>query len=1281
MPHLLFAFANDLEQGHRYLRELSRERQGLEAALKLAEQMGLCRRKYLYDATPASIMDAFQQHAGEVAIFHYGGHAGSFDLLLQNEEGGNEAVGGEGLVSFLGRQQGLQLVFLNGCHTEQLATRLLEGGVPAVIGTHTAINDRMATRLAIRLYQGLGSGLTIERSFLDAVDSIRMSPQGSNIRSLYWEGMTTHLPGDVPWSLQHAPGRENALQWSLALNDPLLGLPDLPADIALPEQPFVFFQRYRREHAPVFFGRSQHIRALYDRIEQMGSPPVILLHGQSGAGKSSLFEAGLLPRLEARYITLYIRHEQSLIRSLNKALKELGDVYLGREIPEEGSGLNKEALRTLLAQLDEVLREGDSATDPELQQDLRTLSGLRRLADTEGETVARSSRLADDASPSARWRWIEAAAGRPLVVVLDQVEEAFHAEAESGDWARFVQVLVEIFENPEKTPQGKLILSYRKEYHPEVLTGLKAVGIPRHEIFLPVLTRPEAEEIVSGLANPLRRDLRQTYQVDVEAELPPLIAADLLRDASASVAPVLQILLTHMWEKVGPLDPGRRIFSETLYLDLKQQGLLLRDFFLQQEALLRQGFPEEVALGLHLDLLWHHTTSAGTSRSHHREEVLNTYQTKSERILALIHACEQGFLLRSEDDFWALAHDTLAPVVREAYEHADLPGQRARRMLEGRLQGTESPENLSDLVLDRLDLAQVHAGKNGMRDWTESETALVKASESREQKRKRGIYLVRTAILVLLLGIVGVGLYSWQQGQLLLASREQVTQVADSLGRVELQLDQSAQSLDQTTDALAQRAAEIQERDSQLTDLNLSLIEKQAAVRKTDAIARAQAALNALGREDKYGALQEALAAYQLAPEEPLVLRSLLTAANYPAWLYRQWNAWPKALPLDKKGSNACRDQLSDVTFSNEVTVRNSAGDPLFVRKFSGFIEQAAFVEGTCDLLAVEIGDGQKYLFRYDRKPPIRQGSPSGSVRSLAWDDSRQTLLWASQAKGGGMLPLDGGHSQQRTEAAVQAVAVSPDGSSYAWISATNLRIQSASEPAQQWAVQPPQGLSFLKGHFSTDNNRLLTTMTGASWCIWDLRRPGQAPEKIGKAIVGTRFLDAVFCPDTRLLISGEASGQLSLWDWEQGAVVRSHTLPGPVQALSFSPDAAWLGVACGDGAVYLFPWHQPFRFADPIRIPHDGPVNALDWHIGKGRYLLTACADQKIRYIRINAPSYQHIWTHDVGSQINDVVYGSSGQQAYAATAQDILGPMLLNPQDIIQRFQPILSPIPSFP
>ena len=109
--------------------------------------------------------------------------------------------------------------------------------------------------------------------------------------------------------------------------------------------------------------------------------------------------------------------------------------------------------------------------------------------------------------------------------------------------------------------------------------------------------------------------------------------------------------------------------------------------------------------------------------------------------------------------------------------------------------------------------------------------------------------------------------------------------------------------------------------------------------------------------------------------------------------------------------------------------------------------------------------------------------------------------------------------------------------------------------------------------------------------------------------------------------------------------------------------------------------WREPFRFGNPIRIPHEGPVSAIDWHMGRKRYLLTACADQKIRYFKINTSSYQFIWEYDAGGQINDVVFGTSGRQAYVATVQGILGPILLNSQDIIQQIQPILSPISESP
>ena len=103
-------------------------------------------------------------------------------------------------------------------------------------------------------------------------------------------------------------GAEIVKEWNLpnAAKNPLFGLPELPKT-NLPEEPFRFLRRYQPEHAEIFFGRSNYIRQLHDRITSEIAAPVILFYGQSGAGKSSTLDSGLLPRLQQEADVKYIR--------------------------------------------------------------------------------------------------------------------------------------------------------------------------------------------------------------------------------------------------------------------------------------------------------------------------------------------------------------------------------------------------------------------------------------------------------------------------------------------------------------------------------------------------------------------------------------------------------------------------------------------------------------------------------------------------------------------------------------------------------------------------------------------------------------------------------------------------------------------------------------------------------------------------------------------------------------------------------------------------------------
>ncbi len=67
----------------------------------------------------------------------------------------------------------------------------------------------------------------------------------------------------------------------------------------LNKAPFRGLKQYRQEHKDIFFGRSQAIIDILSLINSKasGSTTLIMLLGQSGCGKSSLVQAGLLPKL------------------------------------------------------------------------------------------------------------------------------------------------------------------------------------------------------------------------------------------------------------------------------------------------------------------------------------------------------------------------------------------------------------------------------------------------------------------------------------------------------------------------------------------------------------------------------------------------------------------------------------------------------------------------------------------------------------------------------------------------------------------------------------------------------------------------------------------------------------------------------------------------------------------------------------------------------------------------------------------------------------------------
>jgi len=689
LPVIFLAFANEIGQQETqgYLRELPKEVRHLREVLKQAERDGLCELVIRTNATSQDIFSVFQsaEYRDRIAIFHYGGHANDYQLMLESADGEAHAADAGGLAAFFGQQNGLELVFLNGCSTQNQARGLLDANVSAVIATSRAIEDAVATQFAGHFYTGLAGGATVQVAFNEAEGAI-ITDRGSDRANLYREiGTSVHkdiIADDNPWHLFVRSGSESTENWNLhdATDNPLLGLPPLP-ERDLPKRPYRQLSSFTRDDAEVFFGRGYQIRELYQLITDPSAAPIILYCGQSGVGKSSLLAAGLIPRLESRpekpHVMRYFRRRRS---------------------------------KGLAVMFNEEL--GSAVGTPFLES----------------------------------WSALESESGNPVSVIIDQLEEVFtrpskHNKTELDD---FLQELIPLYQRRSSRPQGKLILSFRKEWALDVKRRLEELKLPHTIRYLEPLDKRGIIEAIEGPAKVER--LKKHYDLTIEEGLAESMAVELLRDEDSSLAPTLQIRLSRMWDSAGT--PPR--FDAKLYADLENESYGLRKFLSRQIDKLKETHKSEVRSGLALDILRFHTTGRGTSEAQTREELEKEYSHMKDRLGTFVSRCEDLFLLTvsattttdgsstSQTTQTRLAHDTIAPLVRERFDKSARPGQRALRTIENR--ADEWRDDRVGATLDEADLGIAEAGARGMRRWKKHERRMIDASrlaQSQREKKRR----------------------------------------------------------------------------------------------------------------------------------------------------------------------------------------------------------------------------------------------------------------------------------------------------------------------------------------------------------------------------------------------------------------------------------------------------------------------------------------------------------------------------------------------------------------
>ena len=330
------------------------------------------------------------------------------------------------------------------------------------------------------------------------------------------------------------------------------------------KSPFRGLQSFEAEHQNIFFGRAEAQGDLLRRIRDIekGESPVrlLLVQGMSGAGKTSLFRAGLLPMLElrpiegiARWISVFVRPSES-----DPALREFGALgALAARLCERVPALGR--LGSTPAKLAEALRA-------------RPAEAAARI-----ETCLAADADRDGVAPD-RVR---------LLLYVDQLEEVFALTDSSADEKGFLAAVAVLSRSARIWVAATLRSDFvhRLETHAELMDCLS------HNSPYTLLP-PRPDELAEMIREPAKAaglvwEQRDGVSLDQE----------LLRDAvgNPEALPLLEYTLAELYEKRA----GRLLRWADYGGGLKDALICAADQVVQgvDEAVQREVMRELVSVG------------------------------------------------------------------------------------------------------------------------------------------------------------------------------------------------------------------------------------------------------------------------------------------------------------------------------------------------------------------------------------------------------------------------------------------------------------------------------------------------------------------------------------------------------------------------------------------------------------------------------------------------------------------------------------------------------------
>ena len=276
-PIIYLAFANEPEGESRFLTQLQEEKEtlkGLYDQYFFDKPFGY---RVSYEGSPEELIWDINRFSQRISIFHFSGHGNIDGLQLEHPSKFKTFLPKQNLGKILSNEVlgRLKLVFLNACATWGHLKVLRELDVPAIMVTHSSIEDYAATKFSILFYQGILAEIPLEDAFQRA--RIAIGEQETNSRVYRGFELESYVASemDVPWGLYVRD--EKILKWRIQSEFHSLNFIQTEFLSPLPLKP------------KIFVGREEELIAVTKKLYQ--SKRAVLLSGIGGIGKTSIASA------------------------------------------------------------------------------------------------------------------------------------------------------------------------------------------------------------------------------------------------------------------------------------------------------------------------------------------------------------------------------------------------------------------------------------------------------------------------------------------------------------------------------------------------------------------------------------------------------------------------------------------------------------------------------------------------------------------------------------------------------------------------------------------------------------------------------------------------------------------------------------------------------------------------------------------------------------------------------------------------------------------------------